>query len=112
MKTKATPRKELYPVIINIINNRFRQTKIWVSREEIIFELLNRQESVSTIEHNWKRNLAAIEAGKRYQEWETTLEGYTGNWVDWFSARFDHEGYGREFKRERDSNSNWSYKPK
>lgn len=112
MKEKVTPRKELYPIISNIINARFRQTKTWVSRGEIVYDLLKRRESASTIEHNWKRNFAKIEAGKRHQEWETTLEGYAGNWVDWFSARFEEESYRMIFIRTKDSNHNWMYKPK
>jgi len=112
MGAKTTPRKELYPIIVKIINQRFRRTRTWVSREEIIHGLLNTRESASTINHNWKLNLAKIEAGKRHQLWETTLEGYAGNWVDWFSAKFDHEGYGRELQRGKDGYDHWAYKPK
>lgn len=112
MEIKSTPKKELYPIIVEIIRDRFCQTRTWVSRDEIIFGLLNRQESASTIRSNWKRILAKIEVGGPHQEWEKTLEGYAGNWVDWFSAKFDDEPYGQEFQRLKDSNKNWSYKPK
>ena len=111
MTATVTPRKELYPIIADIIEKRFQQTKTWVSREEIIKELLSRKESASTIESNWKRNLAAIDAGKSYQLWETDLEQYAGNWVDWFSARFQQEGYNQQFKRNKLSDKKWSYIP-
>lgn len=112
MQVKSTPKKELYPIITDIISHRYRQTRTWVSRDEIIFELLRRRESASTINSNWKRILAKIEAGGKHQEWETTIEGYTGNWVDWFSKQFNQEGYGSEFQRTKDGNNNWAYKPK
>jgi hypothetical protein len=109
---RITPKKELYPLISEIISEKFRQTNTWVSRDQIIFELLRRPESSGVIETNWRRVLDDIERGRPYQSWQTNLEQYTGNWVDWFSARFDYENYGNLFQRAKDNNNNWMYRPK
>jgi hypothetical protein len=112
MPSSPTPKKELYPTIADIIIRRYRQTRDWVSRDEIISELLSGRESASIIKHDWELNLAKIKAGKKYQDWETVLENYAGNWIDWFSKQFEYEGYHLDFRREKDNENKWVYMPK
>jgi hypothetical protein len=110
--SEPVKRKVLYPIIASIIHEKFKQTGTWVGRDEIAYELTQREDSSSIVKSEWERNFARIKKeDKRHQKWETTVEGYAGNWVDWFSARFEPEGYDKEFCRAAACDDKWAYKP-
>ncbi len=92
----------LDPIILAFIQNRFKQTQTWVTRDEIVVHLQEHETVRPFLEERYNETAQKM-----------SLAQYIGNQVDWLSARFtqDMTDFQHLLEQQEDEDGKKMYRP-